>query len=238
VDIQTLFADYYTQYRGQAQVPAFTDPEYTIFISYAREAIGRWASYDNTYWRELFTKLSEASDGDSTIVLGQTAYACPSDMKEVGGYLRVIDPTTGATARRYMIIDPNEAQFKVDSGYYCYFTGDPQNGFTMTMNPTPDSAIIGFPFDYVYYKLPTFWDSTSQPTDTTEMSEPYFIVHRALAARFRSTRNPYYNTAKGDGEDVLKIMQMNNNSGSWANPWQLEDNTGTQWGIENAAVGY
>ena len=231
MDLQTLFGDYYTQYRGESQTPPATDPEYLIFIRLAREAIARWASYDNTYWKELFTSLQLAPDGDKLIVLGQTTYLTPSDMKEAGGFLRVLD-ANGNTVRKYPIIEPQEAQFKGDVGHYCYFSGDSQNGFTLKLNPTPDSSIVGFSFDYIYYKQPTFWTTSSQPTATTEMSEPMFIVHRALANRFRATRNPYYSSAKSDAEDVLKIMQMTNNSGSWANPWSVADNSGVTFGQE------
>src|ERR1035437_7125603 len=116
MDLQTLFGDYYTQYRGESQTPPATDPEYLIFIRLAREAIARWASYDNTYWKELFTSLQLAPDGDKLIVLGQTTYLTPSDMKEAGGFLRVLD-ANGNTVRKYPIIEPQEAQFKGDVGH-------------------------------------------------------------------------------------------------------------------------
>jgi hypothetical protein len=31
----------------------------------------------------------------------------------------------------------------------------------------------------------------------------------------------------------LKIMKMDNDSGSWANPWKLSDHSGATWGQEN-----
>lgn len=235
MDLTSLFADYYVQYRGESNTPPTTDPEYSIFISLAREAIARWASYDNTYWKELFVHFTDSTQTVPTLVktiqAGVTAYAAPTDMKEVGGYLRILD-ALGNTVRRYPVVEPQDAQFRGDNFYYCYFTGDPQSGFKMHLNPTPDTSIYGLAFDYIYYKLPTFWTAASASTATTEMTEPMFIVHRALANRFRASRNPYYQSAKNDGEDVLKIMQMNNNSGNWANPWQLEDHTGTVFGQE------
>ena len=62
------------------------------------------------------------------------------------------------------------------------------------------------------------------------MPNPYFIVHRMLAQQFRASRNPYYSSALRDAEDALKIMQIDNNSGSWANPWSQADNSGTVFG--------
>jgi hypothetical protein len=222
-----VFTAYYTQYRTELTIPGSTDPEYTIGMRLANEAINRWAHYDNTYWKVLFGTLQLNGDGDNVIVNGVTQYAAPSDMQEAGGYVRLYD-STGATQQRIKIVEPQEAQFKNDSTNYCYFIGDPNNGFTLIINPAPTSATVGLNIDYVYYRKPTLFTTGS---DITEMPEPYFIVHRMLAGRFRGSRNPYYASAKTDAEDVLKTMQMTNNSGSWANPWQLQDNSGSQWGI-------
>ena len=52
-----------------------------------------------------------------------------------------------------------------------------------------------------------------------------------LAQRFRVSRNPYYSSALRDAEAAIKVMQMDNNSGSWANPWAVADNSGSSWGI-------
>jgi hypothetical protein len=51
-----------------------------------------------------------------------------------------------------------------------------------------------------------------------------------LAQRFRVSRNPYYSSALRDAEDALRIMQMDNNSGNWADPWSVPDRSGSVWG--------
>jgi hypothetical protein len=100
-------------------------------------------------------------------------------------------------------------------------------GYTLTINPAPASNLNGLDIDYTYYKYPSLFTTG---TSRTEMSDPYFIVHRMLASQFRAARNPYYSSAKVDAENALKQMQIDNNSGSWANPWELTDNSNTQWG--------
>ena len=54
-----IFTAYYTLYRSEATVPASTDDEYTIGLRFANEAISRWANYDSTYWKELFTTAQQ-----------------------------------------------------------------------------------------------------------------------------------------------------------------------------------
>lgn len=100
-------------------------------------------------------------------------------------------------------------------------------GFTLNINPAPTSAINGLDIDYVYYKKASpYTIGTSQ----SEVSNAEFIVHRMLAQRFRASRNPYYNSALRDAEDALKIMQIDNNSGTWSNPWNMSDTSGSVWG--------
>jgi hypothetical protein len=220
-----LFTAYYTQYRSEATIPESTDDEYTIFTRLANEAINRWANYDNTYWKELFTTLSLA-DESTTITTGVTDYDTPSNFREGGGYVRVLN-TDGALVDTYGVIEPHEVQFQGDQSSYAYFFGNPSEGYTPRLNPAPTSSVNGYTIDYDYYKTPTLFVNT---TDTTEMSQPYFIVHRSLWSRFRGSRNPFSDEAKVDAEDVLKTMQIENNSGNWANPWVVPDNSGAVWG--------
>lgn len=104
--------------------------------------------------------------------------------------------------------------------------------YQLNINPAPDSALNGMDIDYIYYKNPTQYTTG---TTISEIPNPYFIIHRMLAQRFRVSRNySAYQTAMRDAEEALKIMQMDNNSGTWANPWSLADNSGTVWGATGA----
>lgn len=226
MDTDALFASYYFQYRTEADTPNDADDEFIIFVGLAKEAVARWANYDNTFWDELFDTAQVDGSGDLTITAATTEYAAPSNMQEAGGFLRLYD-NNNVTQRRIPIIKPQEAQFQTDLTAYCYFIGDPSNGFNLILNPTPDSSLVGLNMDYVYYKQPTYLVNA---TDVSEMAQPMFIVHRSLANRFRGSRNPYYTSAKNDAEDILKTMQMRNNSGSWADPWSLVDHSGSSWG--------
>lgn len=227
-DFNDIFSQYYTLYRAESDVPASDDDEYSIALVLSKEAINRWANYDATYWKELFVRSIDAVDGDNVIVASTTDYAAPTDMREAGGFIKLRDATTNAVQANYPIIDPQEAQFKNDNSRYAYFTGNPTTGFTLHLSITPSAEDAGKLIDYVYYKKPTYF---TVGTSTTEMADTSFIVHRMLAQRFRASRNPYYTSALRDAEDSLRMMQADNNSGSWANPWTLQDNSGTQWGL-------
>lgn len=227
MDFDEIFTAYYTQYRTEAEIPASSDDEYKIALPLANEAINRWSRYDATYWKELYSTLSVAEDGDKVIAQNKVDYATPSDMREAGGFVHVYNDQ-GVTQVRIPIIEPQDAQFRNDNSTYCYFTGSPGLGFTLHLNPAPSAAIVGMTMQYVYYKKPTTFTTGS---DISEMNDPYFMVHRMLANRFRGSRNPFYTSAKADAEDCLKTMQADNNSGNWADPWKLADNSSGRFGI-------
>lgn len=227
-----LFAEYYTQYRAEAQTPASTDDEYTVFLRYANSAINRWENYDATYWKELFTTLQDSTQVSpvlvTTISTGVSEYDAPTNMREAGGLIDVKN-SDGRVVQQYPIINPQEAQFRDAQSTYAYFTGNPTDGFTLHLNPAPTSNLNGLDIDYVYYKKATKF--VSGGSETTEMANPMFIVHHALYPRFRASRNPYLNTALRDAEEALKNMQQDNNSGTWANPPTVGDTSITEWGM-------
>ena len=292
MDFATIFQAFYSQFRADSDVPTSTDDEYTVGMRLANEAINRWANYDGTYWRELFTTLQTDGGGTQTVSTGVTDYLVPFSFKEAGGFVRVKD-SNGNTVEKYPIIEVQEAQFQGDDSPYCYFakgqnyystgtvsqstttvtgsgttftsamvgmqiqyasgevatitaytsatslTVSPSQtvasttykivnkGYTLHLNPAPTSNLNGLDLDYIFYREPsTFTTGTSK----TEVPDPYFIVHRMLASQFRAARNPYYSSAKADAENALRQMQLDNNSGTWANPWSLADNSGTQFG--------
>lgn len=230
MDFDDIFQAYYSLFRADSDVPISTDDEYTVGMRLANEAINYWSAYDGTYWRELFTTLQSSTQVapalTTTITTGVTSYTCPTDFKEAGGYVKILDSNNNIAAA-YPIIEPNEVQFQDTNAEFCYFTGNRKDGYIMHINPEPTSNFNGYDFDYVYYKKPTEFTTG---TDKTEMSDPYFIVHRMLAMQFRAARNPYYQSALKDAENNIRVMQLDNNSGTWANPWGQTDNSGTVWG--------
>lgn len=221
-----IFTAYYNLYRTDNSIPTLTDDEYAVGLRLANEAVNRWAFYDNTMWKVLFNTLQDADDGTKTIVTSTQTYDAPSDMQDVGGFVRVND-ANGNTVQNYPILEPQDVQFQSDQHTYAYFTGDPANGFTLHLNPAPPSALNGLDIDYVYYKQPTLFASGN---DVSECPDPYFIVNRMLSQQFRASRNPYYGSAKGDAENSLSQMKMTNDSGNWANPWSVQDKSGNRWG--------
>lgn len=225
MDFDAIFQAYYTLYRGTSTIPASTEPEYAIGLELANEAVKRWANYDNTMWKELFTTPNLSGDS-SVVVTGTTEYDVPDDFQDAGGHVRLLN-SDGTVFSTYPIIEPQDVQFKSQLGTYAYFTGSPADGYILHLNPTPTATQNGKTIDYVYYKTPALFTSGS---DVSDMSDPYFVVHRMLANRFRASRNPYYADALRDSENALGVMKMRNDSGNWANPWSVQDRSGTVFG--------
>jgi hypothetical protein len=222
MNFDSIFQAYYSLYRGDSDVPASTDTEYIVGMRLANEAINYWANYDNTFWNELWTENSLSTNiAGQTVINGQASYPLPADYKDIGGYIQLVGPT-GVTYR-IPRIEPNQVQFQRDLATYAYIA-DGQ----LHLNPVPNADIAGFAINYGYYKQPTYF---TIGTSVTEMSNPYFIVHRMLGQQFRISRNPYYQSAIRDAEDAIRKMQLENNSGSWDNPWQDTDNSGSVWGV-------
>lgn len=292
MNFDAIFTAFYSLFRADADVPTSSDDEYTVGMRLANEAINYHSNYEGVYWLELFDTNQNDGSGTQTITTNTTVYSAPTNFREAGGFVKVID-ANGNTLQRYPIIDAPEAQFKDDQSEYCYFTTSPQyystgtasqstttitgvgttwtaamvgmefvfatgesatitafgsttsltvsvsqtvssttyhintTGYKLHLNPAPTSNLNGLRVDYVYYKNPTLFTTG---TSKTEMRNPYFIVHRMLAMQFRASRNPYYQSALKDSENTIRLMQLDNNSGTWANPPTMADTSGTVFG--------
>jgi len=217
-----IFTAYYSLFRADSDVPSNTDDEYTVGMRLANEAINYWANYDSTYWNELFTTNQLSNNLGQVYALGTTSYDLPTDFGEIGGYvqLRGLDGTVQARIPR---LEPNEVQFRDPVGTYAYIADN-----KLVLNSASPNNWSGLLIEYPYYKKPTLF---TVGASTTEMHDPYFIVHRMLANQFRAARNPYYTSALRDSEDAIRKMQLHNNSGSWDNPPTATDNSGNVWGL-------
>jgi hypothetical protein len=221
-----IFTAYYSLYRADSDAPVSGDDEHTVGIRLANEAISRWENYDNTYWKELYETNQSDGSGSQTISTGQQVYDAPDNFRESGGFVRVL-AANGSDKTVYPIIEPSEVQSKTSTQTYCYFKGNPSFGYTLNLNPAPTSENNGLNIEYDYYKAAT---QLTADADITEMTDPYFIVHRMLSSQFRAARNPYYGSAKSDAENLLGQMKMNNDTGGITNPPTLKDLSGSVWG--------
>lgn len=220
-----IFTAYYTLYRSEAEVPVVGDDEYTIGLRLANEALNRWANYDDTFWVSLYTTNLTDGYGDDTMITGQRDYACSSNMKVPGGQVLLKD-VNGNVKEVIKVIDASDAQFVGDLAMNAYFTRD-NTGWTLRFTAAPSDSEVGLKIDYTFYKKPTEY---TQGTSISEIPNAYFVVHRMLGNRFRASRNPYYTTAIADSEEILKVMQLENNAGTPANPWKVQDYSGSSWG--------
>ena len=232
-----LFTSYYMRYRGDSNIPntsasgTSVDPEYTIFTSFANDAIRQWAAKPDTFWNELWLTLqTNGGDGDTSYVSGKTSYIAPSNFARPGGYLKCYDPANTSSYFLIPLIQPSEAQIQAPSASYYYFLGDQNNGFTMVFNPSSALATgINWKFDYLYYTTPTYiTDDNSIP----QMSNPQYIINYALAMRFQNARNwtAFQTFYDGQATQNLQDMVNANDMGTNYNKWRMQDPTGGGFG--------
>lgn len=226
MDFQSIFSEYYTQLRGDSDIPDSTDDEWKIAIQLCNQSIRRWDRIDGILWNELFALLSDADDGDTTVVTGITDYEVPTNFRKPGGWVMYID-SSGNTVKRLKVVQPYETQLYTDTSDWAYFSGDPNNGFTLHVNPAPTTAESGLTLQYMYYKKPTYLTTSETGTTLLEMNDPNFVVQDMLASRFRSTRVwPAYQTARKDADQSLSNMINDNAAGTNFNNWHVPDSSG------------
>src|SRR5690554_6084348 len=134
--------------------------EYEVARGLLNNGITRWETYENTNWRELLKKNSD-SDGDQ-VLTDSYSYRCASDFVYPGTWVR-----TGT--REWEVIKPEKVGMYANSKLdWCYFSGNEKSGFTLNFNPNV-TLTEGDAIEYEYFKKA---DTTSDPDDEVEMSDP------------------------------------------------------------------
>jgi plastocyanin len=210
----------YADYEGDDDGWEATDDEYLAGRKYANQGISMWENYDNTKWRELFAKHSNtASTVTKTITAGTYTYTCSTDFREPVSYVR----TVRSGVSTYYTVFPVETipVFDDESSLWVYFTGSPKDGYTLNFNPELTLS-TGDTIQYEYYKSATTFTAT---TSTTEMRNPFFLVHYILWRMY-----------KNDGEDgkareefqvaqqILEQMRTDNMQGLWNQSFNISEN--------------
>lgn len=207
-----------------SDVWATTDDEYATARGLLNVGVRRWEHYDNTTWRELWTTLDDASDGTKTTTADTYDYSCPSDFRRPGSYVRI----AGSTSSNYYRVLPLEEVQKHwnNSDQWCYFTGNPADGYTLHFNPRL-TLTTGQTIKYEYYKAAS---TTSAASDTVDMSDPTYLSYFIAAHMSESTDN-VDNVFFTISEGLLDQMKIKNMSGVWANPDNIEPNLEEYYGF-------
>ena len=173
----------YAEYEGDQDTWSATSDEYLTARRYCKAAIMRWEYEPGVLWPELFKRLSSAADGDKTTNDSDYTYTCPTDMR--------LPPKGDDQASDYVWLDNTPyvvfplskiQQLKTSNDNWCFFTGNPKDGFTLNFNPNLTIA-AGQTISYDYYKQATYFTA---PTSTTEISNPLYIVHYVLSRFYKN----------------------------------------------------
>jgi len=166
--VDQLLQQVHREYEGDTDYLDFDDEETQLRVEYIKDSIREWVNRFPEY-REVFTDLASASDGDTATASSVTIYDCPTDFSRPSNVVKI-----GSSYLSYIPPDkiglelqanPNKAWFTI--------TGTP-GAYKLRINPAP-SAIETIEYDY--------WKTATIPTTTTdvvEISRPMFCVYYTL----------------------------------------------------------
>ena len=217
---QQIINEAYALLEQDSTLWATTDDEYSTARAFFNMGVGRWETYMNTTWHELWTTLADAASslgGDTSTVAGTSAYDCPSNFVRPGGYVTTSASTATSTNTFWTVIQPEQvAALGNSDDYFCWFTGNNKTGFDLHFNPRI-TLTTGQTIDYPYYKAAT----TSSATSTVpEMGDPHYLSY-FIAAHMseEGVDADFFNMS----EEKLDAMRTVNMSGVWGNPFQIDD---------------
>lgn len=205
-----IFPEYFTLYRGQAtNIPGPGDPEYQIALQLAKASVRKWDRTDGIEWNVLWKNFSD--DSSETIASGVTEYDV-DDMRKPPKQI-----TIGGSP--LAVIEPH--QVDLVSSNCAWFTGSPSIGWVLHIK-TVTSDMVGKAIDFVYLKKPV---AITSGASKIEMSDPTFLIHDMLAARFTNARNGFaVKVHKGEAMSALQNMKIEQISGTAGK----SDNLGSQ----------
>jgi hypothetical protein len=236
-----VFANYYTRYRGDSDIPTVTDPEWAIAVQLYNTAVRRWEHIDGVLWNELFSDTAHTGTGATLIFSGglypSTGYACPTAMASPGGTVSLRG--TGNASFDVPVVSPEDVQVMNLQGPYAYFVGNRHSGFTLYINVGgADSAYNGYTIFYPFYLKAGLISTTADPTTVqastvVQCSDPEFIIDTMVAERFLESRNfPAYQIFNQQATQALANLEVRNSMGMPHNAWKVND-YGAGWGNQN-----
>lgn len=209
-----------TLYNGSSTAPTSGDEDYTVWTSLANVAVNVWENDNGILWNELFVKLADAPNGDTSTSAGDYSYTVPTLFRfPASGYVWL---GTGSNKTAYKVIKQKDLQlYENDLGNWCYFLMD--GSPTLEFNPNL-TILGGQTISYNYYKKAT---KLTTGSSTFEMSDSMFAVYFALSELKKEEGNT--------GEiqtmtEKLNGMEDRNEMPSWYQDDGLTNKTEEGWG--------
>ena len=239
MEFQDIFAEYFSQFRGQAvQIPTFGDREFTVGIYRCNNAIRKWDRVDGMLWRELIARASDQSLTvlplvAKTIASSTVTYAAPTNMRKPPAEVWVYN---AGNYQRLEVVPPHQVSGLNELSSAVTFLGSANTGYTMHISPHRSDNYPGWTIDYLYYRKPTLLSITDDPSTTViDMSDPNFAIQDMLASAFASARNGFgFKVASKEKSIALINMKIEDTSGVYGNSHGLKLDTG--WGV-NKPIG-
>jgi len=203
-------------YDIDSEAPSSGDEDYTVWTSLLNVAINLWDNEEGMLWKELFTKLDDAADGDKTAAAGDFSYDLPTNFAFSNAANVWIGSNTNKTP--YKVIKIQDVQlYENDSENWCYFATD-------TLEFNPNCAVKAGTIRYDYYKYAT---ALTGPTSAFEMSDPMFAVYYVLSELKKEEGDT---TAAAIATQKLEAMRTKNEMSTWNQDSSLLGNTDTGFG--------
>lgn len=240
MEFQDIFAEYFSQYRGQAvQIPVFGDREFTVGIYRCNSAIRKWDRTDGMLWRELITTAGEQNTTifpvvAKTMVGGTLTYPAPTNMRKPPATVRFY--TSASNYSDVDTIEPEDAKNATDLDGAVWFSGGANTGYTMHVGSRLASQFNAWLVDYVYVKKPTLLTIATDPSDTViDMSDPNYAIQDMLATAFAASKNGFgYKVAAKEKSIAIINMKIEDSSGTYGKTHGMTLDSG--WGV-NKPIG-
>lgn len=164
----------YRMYEGNNDTPDDTSDDYAVRLDYVNSGINLWDNQEGVLWNELYTTLTDTTDGTATIEL-------PADFKFPSGDFVL---STGDHYTQENPANVTNLQQTNPSKHYYYITGG-DGAKVLNLSVTP-AADIGYSFPY-YAKAHEYTDSSDEVE--VQMSDPWFLIHWTLTQMYADDEN-------------------------------------------------
>jgi hypothetical protein len=188
---------------GDTDYPTDGDDDWEVRLDIANIKLTEWENKPGILWRELWTENTNGG----TVTAGDTTYAAPVAMKQIGGYVKLT--LTGGTSSYLPVIMPENAQKAViNTEKAVYVTGQPGAYIlNLTWTPVTGDTEIDATISYPYYQLATLLSNT---TDVIVMSDPTWLLDATASELKKQDADPLYSVYEARSQAKMRAMKAAN----------------------------